>query len=75
MFITFGFGQYINGYDLGNHFMRITEDEIPNVIEKLDGFYIFAFRYEDVKLEEMLSTFDIKEITIQEYLDFKNSGD
>jgi len=68
MFITFGTAHEVGDYNLGNHFMRIREKQIPEVIKKNDnGFYAFAFRYQDEMLESMVEKYKMVEITPWEY--------
>lgn len=69
MFITFGYGQKINGVSLSNKYMIIKEEEIPNVIERNeDGFYVFCARHGDGDLQKQINRYGIKEITPAEYI-------
>jgi len=73
MFITFGFGQNIGGKNLNNHYMKIEESELVDVIGLENGTYPFAFRYPDDVLDDMISDWSMKEITKDEYLALKDS--
>jgi hypothetical protein len=69
-FITFGFGQTVNGFKLDNMYMvDVTEDYISNTVQKTkDNLAEFAFRYPMTELKPMLDRFPhMREITQETY--------